>query len=231
MTFCVLGEKCSVFDRVTSTPGLTRTGTLCEGCRNNAERDLNLLRYDYVDLSQHIPRTAAPSDVRISRAKPASSPTIDLAVFTLRSRISSTVRAVETAVRARFGLSTPAAGREGFALDSAVRFLHPRVQDVARLSVSRGDFDEDVVELDGPGMVVLLGVLHRRSRRVCGLDPRTVCPPGDCPSCSVPALRRYDDDPGWIWCANCGRSLDREGYSRVVRMQVAAPVTPCLDPR
>jgi hypothetical protein len=224
MTFCVLGENCSVFDRAAKTPGISRFNPLCEGCRNRAKRELNQLRYDYVDLSQLIPKKDGQTEAKIARPKPESSPTIDVAVYTLRSDIAWQVTGAEVRLRVHLGdRSLPGdPRREGYSLDASIRYLEPRVQDLARLP--------PLEDWGGPEYLVLFGELHRRSRRVCGLDPRTVSVPGFCPSCSVPSLRRHDDDPERIWCARCQGQLSREDYFAAQRMQFA-PVTPSAEPR
>ena len=232
MTFCVLGENCSVFDRHTRTSGISRNNPLCEGCRNRARRELDLLRFDYVDLSQLIAKPDGHSDAKISRPKPESSETIDLGVFTLRSQISELARAAEEAVRIRLGMlhSSSSKVREGFALSSAVHFLYPRVDELAQTPMVPTRFDDDLGDLDGAQVLYLIGLLHRRARRVCGVDPRTVQVPGFCPSCSVPGLRRHDDDPERYWCAVCNVQIAQQDYYAAQRMQFA-PVTTVVDPR
>lgn len=232
MTFCVLGENCSVFDRHTRTSGISLSNPLCEGCRNRARRELDLLRFDYVDLSQLIAKTDGHSEAKISRPKPESSPTIDLGVFTLRSQIAELARAAEQAVRIRLAMLHSAMRnvREGFALSSAVHFLYPRVDELAKTPTVPTRFDDDCDDLDGPQTLYLIGVLHRRARRVCGVDPRTVQVPGFCPSCSVPGLRRFNDDPERYWCAACHTQFGQQDYYAAQRMQFA-PVTAAQDPR
>lgn len=231
MTFCVLGENCSVFDRLAKTSGLSRHNPLCEGCRNRAQRELNLLRYDYVDLSQLIGKSDGSSDVKISRPKPESSPAIDLAVFTLRSRIAVSCRQAEDALRVMHGFPPISLRmREGYRLADSVFFLSPRVDDLARMPLVLGEWGDDGAALDGPQVLLLFGFLHRRARRVCGLDPRVVGVPGHCPSCSATALRRHDDDPERVWCGFCQVRLSREDYFAAQRMQFA-PVTPSPEVR
>jgi hypothetical protein len=226
MTFCVLGENCSVFDRHTKTSGLSLRSPLCEGCRNRARRELDLLRFDYVDLSQLIAKSDGRSEAKISRPKPESSPTIDLSVFTLRSQIVELARAAETAVRIRQHTPSTASPwvREGFALSSSIAFLYPRVDELALTASVPARWDDDLGDLDGPQTLYTVGVLHRRARRVCGVDPRTIRVPGLCPSCSAPTLCRHDDDPQRLWCAACHIQLDEQQYYAAQRMQFA-PVT------
>jgi hypothetical protein len=232
MTFCVLGENCSVFDKHTKTSGITRNNPLCEGCRNRARRELDLLRFDYVDLSQLIPKRNGYSEAKISRPKPESSPTIDVSIFTLRSQVAELARAAEESVRIRLGMlhSSSVMVREGFALTSAIAFLYPRVDELALTPAVPAGWDDDLEDLDGPQVLYTFGVLHRRARRVCGIDPKTVAVPGLCPSCSVPGLRRHDDDPLRYWCTVCNVQVSQQDYFAAQRMQFA-PVTRCAEPR
>lgn len=224
MMFCILAENCSVFDRNTKTSGLSRHNPLCEGCRNRSKRELNLLRYDYVDLSQLIAKSGGLSEAKISRPKPESSPTVDLSILTLRSEIWGTAAWAENALRTHLGmLRVPTKVREGYGLSDAVFYLEPRVDALARMPAVDGD-------LSGAELLLMLGELHRRARRVCGLDPRTIQVPGWCPSCSVPSLRRHDDDPERVWCAACNLQLAKEDYYAAQRMQFA-PVTPASEAR
>lgn len=233
MTFCVLNQNCSVFDRRMETPGLSHRNPLCEGCRNRSRRELNLLRYDYVDLSQLIARRDGVSEAKISRPKPGSVPPVDVEVFTLRSVIAAAARSAEDGLRRHLGMVHPSAKvREGYGLSDAVAFLHPRVDDMATMPPFVGLWASEAPSLaDGPQVLLLLGELHRRARKVCGVDPKVIRVPGVCPSCSVPALRRYEDDPGRVWCHFCNLQMSGREYLQAQRMQFAAPVTPAAEPR
>jgi ribosomal protein L37AE/L43A len=123
--------------------------------------------------------------------------------------------------------------REGYGLGYAVEFLTRRLDDLARLPECVEVWQwrqEQFTLLDGPQTLLLVVALHRRSRRVCGMDPRTIAIPGMCPDCGVPALLRHDDDPDRIWCSVCNKTLTEAGYLKAQRMQFA-PVTPATDPR
>lgn len=221
MTFCVLGENCSVWDRHSELPGVSLYNPLCEGCRNRAASELNLLRYDYVDLSQLIPKRDAHSEAKIARPKPESSPPLDVAVLTLRSDIAWHCRVAEVRLRAfrndreRFALPV----REGFGLEASVRYLQCRADELARMPGMANVDDE--TGFSGVDYLVLFGDLHRRARKVCGLDPRTVTVPGWCPTCGVSSLRRHDDNPDKVWCGRCRLTLSKEDYYQAQRMQFA----------
>jgi len=222
MTFCVLDQNCSVFDKRTETPGLSNRNPLCEGCRIRSRRELNLLRYDYVDLSQLIARKDGHSEAKIARPKPGSVPPVDVEVFTLRTVIAGAARSAELGLRRFLGMMPVPESvlvREGYGLSASVSYLEPRVDDVARMGPFVGLWGSEGPSLaDGAQVLVLVGVLHRRARKVCGIDPKTIRVPGTCPSCSVPALRRYDDDPERLWCQACKLQLGRQEYQAAQRM-------------
>lgn len=175
-----------------------------------------MLRYDYVDLSQLIPKKDSFSESKISRPKPESSPPLDIAVFTLRSDLAWYCVGAEVRLRSRLGMLH--AGyrpmREGYGLDAAVRFLSPRVDELAAMPAMA-----DLIS--GVEYLMAFSDLHRRARKVCGLDPRTISVPGDCPKCLTPTLRRHDDNPDRIWCARCPTVMTKQGYYAATRMQYA----------
>lgn len=224
MTFCVLGIQCSVFDPVEQLPGVAYAAPLCEGCRRRAESHLNLLRYDYVDLSQLVPRAERRAEVRIARPKPASSPPLNMGVFGLRARIAWVVLLAEQALREHVGelhAALPLPVREGYALDTAVRYLQPRVDQLAVLPATSAYWDvagEQRVELDGAGVLAVFGVLHRSARKACGLDAAVITLPGDCPKCRASSLRRSADEPGKVWCVHCRVTLTGAEYLQHVRL-------------
>lgn len=225
MTFCVLGENCSVYDRHSKVAGVSLRNPLCEGCRNRADRDLNLLRYDYVDLSQLIAKKDGHSEAKIARPKPESSPPLDVGVLTLRSDIAASCFEAEIRLRAYSGdrPRPPENVREGWGLDASIRYLRPRLEELA-LMPAIADL------ISGVEYLLEFSTLHRRARKVCGLDPRTIGLPGDCPQCHTPTLRRHDDDAERVWCGRCNLHLSKDDYYAAQRMQFA-PVTPAQDSR
>lgn len=223
MTFCALGANCSVWDSRAKLPGITISIPICEGCRNRTLAELQMLRLDYVDLTQMLPPSTSPSQVRISRPKPESMPPINLQVFTLRHTIAHVVLLADDAVRERYGPALTPPAREGAALDHALRHLGTRVGDLARLTGVEGYWDpsvEPATILDGPGMLLLFGALHRRARVQLGLNAPTLAMPGECPSCRVAALRQRADEPQRIWCQSCKTVLDRRRYLEIVSMRI-----------
>lgn len=220
MTFCILVENCAVYDRHSKLSGFARQ-FLCEGCINRARSDLNLLRYDFVDLSQHLPPADSRSgDAHIFRPKPESSPPIDMRVLALRDDLVELLTGAEDALRSWVG-DRPRQDRvrDGYAVDQAVRYLSERVDDLASVPIVR---DPPGEPLSGSGVLPEFGAVHRRARRCVGLLEPVVGLPGLCPKCSVPALCRRDDK---IWCQRCRAAFTRTEYYASLRMQFA-PVTP-----
>lgn len=232
MTFCAFDTRCVVYDRQSKIPGLSHGWTLCEGCRTNGESTLNLLRYDYVDLSQLVPKADGRNDeANIFRPKPESSPPVNDQVFNLRADIAYFVRLVTILTRKAIGSPLPRPGipvREGYALDADVHWLGKHVDDLARVPATVAHYDTDTVApavLDGLGMLLRLRAMHRRARVVCGLDARTVTMPGFCPTCNTTSLRREAGDTDKIWCLHCKLQLSSAEYGQVVRLQYPMPVT------
>lgn len=214
--FCVLGAWCSVFDRQAKVAGLSYTRPLCPGCHSRASVEINLLRYDYVDLTNALPLSDRRGEVQIFRPKPESRAPMDLEVFSLRTEI---VHAVVRAATVAGWRSNAAGVREGFALDVAANALKARLDDLAAVGVTEGWWNSRTgltEALSGPQVLMLLGSLHRRARRLTGVDAPILRIPGDCPGCCASALRRREDNPEWIWCASCGAQLTRSRYQQLL---------------
>lgn len=228
MTFCVLGANCSVYDRSKKIAGVSLHKQLCEGCRMRAVSELNLLRYDFVDLSQMIPKRDSIPEANIARGKPESSVPFDVAVFALRDEIVWTLTKAEDHLRALLGddIGVRVPARDGYAIEASVRYLVTRVDELTALSAMYGPVGEDMENLSGVDLLSRFGSLHRRSRRACGLDAGVVSVPGYCPGCGLTSLRRHDDEPGRIWCARCPQRLGQEGYYAAQRMQFAPSQPP-----
>lgn len=224
MTFCSLGENCVVYDRMTCAPGYSGHHCLCPGCTEASKSDLNLLRYDYVDLSQLIPLPDVRGEAgRIFRPKPESKAPIDVSVFTLRGDVAWFVRQAAEVLRWHSGtrLANPMPVREGYQLDTDVRYLIPRVDNLAGLPKFKIHWlpeDEERSELDGVELVLHIRRLHKRARKVCGTLPRLITVPGDCGPCGTPSLRRNSDDAAKIWCTHCKNTLTRDEYENRLRL-------------
>lgn len=214
--FCVLGARCSVYDATARVAGLSYTRPLCPGCHSRASVEINLLRYDYVDLTNQLPLKDGRNEVQIFRPKPESRPPMNVEAFDLRTEI------VQAVVRAAFVAgwrANPAGQREGFVLDAAAQALRARLDDLAGVGETEGWWNSRTgltEALSGPEVLMLLGVLHRRARRLCGLDAPILCIPGDCPGCCASSLRRRQDNTDWIWCASCGAQLTRSRYRQLL---------------
>lgn len=221
MTFCRLDENCAVFDRRLKLPGIVHRSTICEGCWNRIRSDLNLLRYDFIDLSNALLPTDGRSDTHIFRPKPESSPPVDMQALALRDVIVDLLTAAEDAVR-EFMSDRPRQSqvRDGYAVDQAVRYLSEGADALA--CVKAVEVPDGPVE--GREVFVLVGRLHRSVRRCVGLLEPVVKLPGPCPRCGVVALRRRDDDTDRVWCQQCRTAMTKEQYYQACRMQFA-PVT------
>lgn len=227
--FCALGDNCSVFDPNLELPGVTYTSPLCDGCRDRARSVLNLLRYDYIDLSQLIPKSDQRNDeAAIFRPKPESSPPISMPIFNLRAELAYVVLLTEREVR-RFVSDEPAyrlePSREGYTLDRALAYLQRAVENLAQMPATSAYWDPDEPDrltMDGPQVILHLGAIHRRSRRACGLDARKITVPGDCPNCLATSLRRMEDDPDKVWCVNCRASFTGSEYKAAMRLDLSA---------
>lgn len=225
MTFCALGDDCSVWDSRAKVPGMCVSISICQGCRNRTISELRMLRLDYVDLTQILPPTSTPNEVRIFRPKPESTPPLNLPAFTLRHQIAHVVLLADHHVRLRYGPRLTLPAREGAALDHALRHLETRVGDLAGLGVTEGYWDpsaELTSDLDGPQMLLLFGSLHRRARVMLGLNAPVLALPGECPKCQVAALRQRADEPQRVWCQACKTAFDRRSYLDIVSLRIRA---------
>lgn len=214
---CVVGENCCVYDRVHKLPGVAYPYSICTGCFNRCKSDLNMLRYDYVDLAQLMVPRETRSDANIFRTKPESSPPLDLQVLTLRSDIAEALVATEDAMRERLRdrpRDTPT--REGYSVDQAVRYLEARVDHIAEIPTIGHEKAPD-----GISMLGWYSTLHRRARRAAGLLLPSVKVAGSCPRCAVTALRRHADDHEKVWCGHCHQQMSRDDYHKSLRMQLA----------
>lgn len=225
MTFCQFDAKCCVYDSHTECPGYSGTNIICNGCHDQSRRELNQLRYDYVDLSQLIPRGDARSEDQIFRPRPESSPPINVHVWHVRSEIAYQVMLTAMHLRGELGTGghQQMPSREGWRLDHDIRYLGDHVADVAALPASERHWSTEAAELterDGIAMLAAFGALHRRARKLCGTDPRTITVPGDCPRCLAPSLRRHADNSEVIWCVHCAQKMTGDEYHAVIRMQL-----------
>lgn len=228
--FCILGANCAVYDRPTQLAGLCYSDPICTACENRGRQELNMLRYDYVDLSQLMPKPDSRGEVRIFRPLPESSPPISVAVFALRTEVAYVVAHTSETLRQFLGRRTGRAWptREGWRLDQDVAFLINHVGDIARIPATTLMWSTEALEptaRTGADMLLVIGDLHRRVRKLCGLDPRTISVPGYCPECHLPALMRQEDDVDTLWCNNCRTRLSSFDYSNLVKMQLPPTAT------
>lgn len=215
MTTCIMGPHCSVFDAVLKIPGVVYFQPICEGCRTRTVGELRMLRLDYLDLTQALPKSDRRNDVTIFRPKPESSLPLNLQVFTLRHQIAHAVILAEASVR---GVPRPGPVREAVAMSEALYYLENHVGPLASLTATEDYWDVDsglTDVLDGPQVLLWFTALHRRARLILGLAPRTVGVSGYCPRCSSAQLCRHEDDESRYWCAACKLTMDRETYMQV----------------
>lgn len=227
MGFCTLDTQCVVYDRTAQLSGHVIGEGLCAGCCDNTQTILNLLRYDYVDLSQLIPKVDARSENKIFRPKPESSPPVNTAVFNLRGDIAWFVAVLATMLRRHLGSPprpSPLPVREGFGLDANIRYLVERPEEIGRMPPAwaywEQDKDDEQQQLDGLGVVLHLRRLHSRARRMCGTEEKVITVPGHCPPCNTPSLRREASTPEKIWCVHCKNTMDADQYKKVVSLQI-----------
>ncbi len=229
-SYCVLGADCSVYDSHFQAPGTTPGQSLCVSCEDSFKRVITSLKFDYIDITQlMVPRDTRTEQLHIFRPKPESSPPWNSAAVNVRDRLAWTVLMAERCLREQLGDAQAARRmpvREGFAVSEALRYLHPRVCELAALSTVLAPWDPDEAQPVPVTGVQVLGVLssvHRQVRRMCGLDERVIAVPGFCPSCSAPSLRRHSDDPEVLWCGGCPGRLSRQEYLKHQQMIFTHP--------
>lgn len=233
MSFCIRDSKCSVYDSANKVPGYCPDAiALCQSCRDNAARDFNALRYDYVDLSQLVVPADGRNDAgKIFRPKPESKPPIAEAPFTLRGDIAFFVGVVARVLMVEYlGRRQHLAGpvREGYGLDVNVAMICRHMDTLASLGeVEKFYADTALPErLDGAGMCERARSLHLRARRLCGTEPAVIKVPGYCPYCQAMTLRRNDDNAERIWCQGCSAQLTDIDYARITLLQLQAARNP-----
>jgi hypothetical protein len=225
MTFCRMEKHCIVFDASQDLPGLAHQNPLCYACRDQAMLTILSLRLDYVDLTQMLPPADSRNDMgKIFRPKPESQAPVNEAALNLRTDIAAfAALATQNLRRAlQLGLYRPQATREGFQLDADVRFLAARVSELAELGevVVHDPGTQAPYLLDGVGLIELAGTLHRKARRLCGLEPQVVQVPGFCPACNAAALRRHDDNDEKVWCQVCSHRVTLQDIVQLARLNL-----------
>lgn len=216
---CALGENCDRFDRKTGVPGETFGYNLCNTCFAHSTADISALVYDYVDLSQIIARKDGHSEAKISRPKPASTPPIDLAVFTLRDDIEWVLLQAEYEVRHMEGgpQRDTAHARGGHNVSTSVPFLLDRLEKLAGL---KNPSRKNPAPPDtGPEIIHALRRFHMHARRILGRDELNIALPGACPQCHAPRLSRRDGSET-VTCAACGVAIPWTVYQKLVTLAI-----------
>lgn len=220
---CVLVEKCGGYDPRTGTANPSRR-PLCRDCEYESEREIRLLPYDYVDLSQLIVRRGGTTETKIARPKPSSIPPIDVEIEALRAGIAWQLNVWEPHVRWSAGLPLRPSGpvRQGWRVQAATDVIAPRTQLLAALPDTwcyADGAEADPLFCTGAEAILRLRALHRRARAVAGLTRRIFTLPGDCPNCGGLALRRQDGADR-VYCAVCRGQWPYEQYTRWVNVVV-----------
>lgn len=225
MNFCRMDGNCAVYDSPSDLPGLAHQNPLCYSCRDAAATTIRALRYDYVDLTQQLMPGDARNQVgKIFRPKPESQAPLNERALFVRDDIVLFAGAVTQALRRALGLSLyrRMPTREGFQLDADVKFLAERVSELAELEPTTSYYTDspEPQTLDGVAMLELAGALHRKARRLCGLEPQLMQVPGYCPQCNAASLRRHDDNDEKVWCAACGYRVTLAGIVQLARLNL-----------
>jgi hypothetical protein len=210
---CILGADCDRYQ--SATPGDTWGFNLCDTCHSHFTNDVASLLYTYVDLCQHIARRDGHSEAKIARPKPASTPPIDLNVYTLRSDITAAVFAAETDLRAVYAMPPREIDnvREGFNVQAAVMYVRPRVDQLAGLP-------------GGPEHLLLLRSLRLKARKVMGLADLTIALPGFCPKCHVQGGLTRRDGTEAVVCGSCRHAMHWSDYQKLVTLVVTEIPSP-----
>jgi hypothetical protein len=223
---CAYAEQCPDVDRHSGLAPATQRN-LCSRCEREASRDVQLLPFDYVDLSQFLPRRPVRPDTKTARPVPQSTPPIDLHIERLRSDIAWALQVWELPVReaAELAPAIHEAVREGHLVQKAVEIIAPRVDLLAGLPAVAGyarGLDAGPVEVTGLEGLDQLRALHRRARRMLGVGRLVMSLPGDCSECGAWALRRRDGTDT-VYCAQCRCRWSYTEYTRYVGLMIVNP--------
>jgi len=215
---CALGEHCHSGN---DTP-IRRH--LCVVCEYDHARDVRALVYDFVDLTQLIPRGRhLPTDA-ISRPKPGPTLPLDANILALRDDIRLILTHWELRMRwAQRLFVPPGAVRDGHAVQRAVDIIAPRVDAIAGIRDNEGG-PADPSPYD-TGVLALLRMreLHGVARARVGHHARTIALPGQCPDriCRAETLTRLDGSDT-VTCRTCGNAWTYPDYQAYVTLKVTA---------
>lgn len=223
--YCEFLNRCAVYDSKLELPGMVGENSICSACIARGRRDVRMLRYDFVDLTQLLVPRDGRGDEGIFRPKPESSLPLDLGVLSLRDDLVQVVGTVERRLRSANRCALPRyhqAARDGYRLDQGVEYVSEHVPLLASLTDTVIEYDPPygatTSQYDGLGTLTLFRRLHRRVSLISGLVERVRTMPGDCPQCAATALRRVDDSDV-VWCASCSLRMTPAAYLEHVRLQ------------
>lgn len=210
---CAFGADC---ESNPHTAWISTGGKLCRECAANTCRDIGLLVYDYVDLSQRIPKNNRLPETRIARPKPGSTVPLDLRIITVRETIVDQLIHWEARVRLHLREPEPSRqARDGFLVQRAALTVGAHVRLIAGLP-------------DGLDGLRALRITHRRAVKIVARTVRTVPLPAECPDRTC-RQRRLSTREGTqvVTCAGCGGRWSLDDYERYVTLRVRE--IPTLD--
>jgi hypothetical protein len=222
---CVADDRCRGYDNARKVPAWTDGLPLCEECLSGAGLDVGRLLLDYRDLANAIPKLSGSGEqVSGTREKPIP---LRLDVDALMAEILHVTTTWEEIIRDYSDLGPVAVRvRPGWAVQTAVRILQPRVRQLAVVSgveVFPRGCEDDLTEVSGSEALLHMVWLHQRARQVLGLTRCVNSLPGECSGCQSTtlvtdrgeetALARPDGSET-VYCRSCGRTWTWDEYER-----------------
>lgn len=217
---CLFADECDSYHH---GPAFTDGRNLCRECERGTARDIGLLVYDFVDLSQLTPRERTAPEVRIARARAGSQLPLSLRILTVRDNIVDLLTHWERVLATGAVTWRPSEPvRDGYAVQRAVGVVAPQVDRVAGVDLRA--YPDQPTHLDVGVLGLLeLRTLHRRAAAYTALTARVVGLPGECPdrTCRARRLTRREGG-GTVSCGRCGGRWAYEDYQRYVTLRVSA---------
>lgn len=224
---CAAGYRCREYDQAKKLAALVYDNPLCADCLRVAERDINTLVYDWIDLEQlQAPSLSQAMDTQPGTHDPNPMP-LAAGPEALQAEIVHTLTTWEEIVRDYCHLSAPTETRPGPAVHRAVTVIAPRVAQLATIgptTVYPTGCEDTPTDMHGWQAVLHLSALHHRARGMLGRTRRTMTVPGTCSSCNRDNLRRdeprHEGDPCPVYCPHCATTWTYDEYERYVMMMV-----------
>jgi hypothetical protein len=203
---CLADIHCKQYDRQAGHAYPTDQ-PLCDACLDHAQRDIQALVYDYLDLAQLHEASMSQAITEKTGGSKEKQMLIVGHVEALQAEIVHVLTTWEYEVRIAARLSDPTAlvkiadwhttisrpvpdpkMRAGALVQRAVGILTPRLAFLSRLpatAVCPRGVEDDPVDMAGWEAVLQLADLHRTCRSVLGRTRRTFWIPGDCWTCDA----------------------------------------------